>query len=459
MFKSNKLISDRIQILISIIILTVLVIIIALYTNNIESMGDDVLFASENGIKYYLDGVDYTPGMKLTSIFQVFKELAYTYRYWSGRILGYFFAYGGWILPRILRAFITSIILVFNSLMVVKISRRITYSETLKYVPLIIIALFSLYWWPIGTYYTYMWTFISEYQIPMLLGLLYYDYLFINKGSSKIVNFALGFLLGISHEIITLSFIVLIVLRIIIDRNKENKSRTILKSWPLFIGYIICFFAPGNFYRRGQSHDIVNTSYAERFERCREWHWTILTHSTWSKIIFYTFLAVISILLVILIIKRRRIKICDFLDGACFFIVGLVFIPIWALMPRITLYGLTFWMVGVYIFIFNINNELSVTIEGCKIFKWKFLNVYAALLIAFLVLYYYNEVSDVSTIANNRRIAAHEALEKGWSEVYVDRYPDTLSKERYSLKTLNNQDEYDQPYYITFWGCRLIISK
>lgn len=423
-----------------------------------EPVGDDLLTYYDGAIAQYLDGFSLGLGERITNPIQVLKELRFIYRYWSGRMIGYSVMLFGKFLPKVVQAFITAIVFSANILL----AMRIVFDKLKNVVksPVVFcLMFFTIYYYRSGCYYEYMWTMVAVYSIPIFIILLYYN-LFDEKVDLKATNGMgfmqiIGFVAGFSHEILSLILIVIVGSEYIRDCILKNCRWTRVFSFTgLGFGYLLCFLAPGNFYRTTQSHDIVANTYADRLKNIFILNRIVLTYTTEQRIVFGILSIVTAATVIIIILKKEELG--QILLKRVGIIIACCLYPfICAAVPHYPIYGEDLWIYMIYILCLNVAVRIRYYFSVKETFKF----VLPVLLIVFFGVLNYNELYTYAKTSYRRRLLVREAVKKGEGQVVVPCFDEGLSQERYLLSYLNDQNQYDLDYYQWYYGTRLVIEK
>lgn len=164
--------------------------------------------------------------------------------------------------------------------------------------------------------------------------------------------------------------------------------------------------------------------------------------------------------LVILWTKREKEILKNIAkDISGFVVADIISIVIWAVSPRVAVYGLDWFIITVYIFLFRIIREINDKELGIESIK-KNINVYVTpIILAIFLIVSGREVASYAHTSFTRQNLIKEALEEGKKEVVVPRFYEKLSHNRYNLNYLNEQITYDMECYIKFYGTRVIVSE
>lgn len=426
-----------------------------------EPIGDDVLCYYDGALTYYLDEFEDNSGEKIGNFPQIFRLLEFVYTHWSGRMPGYFINYVGKLLPKAIQAFFTASVFVSNILLAVRIVYKKWFDTLSK--PFIFGMLFLVvYWYRWDVYYTYMWTMVTIYSFGIMFCLLYYNLAVTDyendKRHSPWLLMILGVIAGFSHEVISFCVIAIIGTRWLINvLRKREKWNEVFRHLGFGIGYLFCFFAPGNFYRQAQSHDTITLAYADRLKNSWDSHKGVLNSNATGNLIFILFAILAFIALGVLIERRNRKAVFEVLcDIVPFVVGGGTSILVWGMAPRTAPYGLGLWILIVYTIFLKPISEINF-------FKdLKSRNTISTVCTVAIMLLFIGanakEVWYYSRVSIERRALVKEAVETKMSEVEVPLFDGDLSPDRYLLSYLNNQKQYDTEYYIRYYGTRLVVS-
>lgn len=422
-----------------------------------EPIGDDVLSYYDRATTFYLDDMESTLGNRITSISQVLVELRFIWENWSGRMTGYTLDLVGTLLPKYIKALTTAFIFISNIFLLLKI----VYKNSVKVIqaPLMFTLVWILlYWSRAECYYAYMWTMVSVYSLPVMLGLLYLahyvNYKKIQRRGLKFLRQLLGFALGLSHEVLALNIILVVLGEWIVDAKKGKcKIKDINIHTGLGLGYVLCILAPGNFHRTKQSHDVITESYSARLKHSWEQHIAMFTKTELSRTIFLILCIGALLSIIVLIVKKEKQKLLNIFKVNIGFIISIVSsVFIWAIVPRCPSYGLELWMLFV----------IAVLLRAWKYFPIK-MNLKACsfgciIVVLLFVTLNRKEVSSYLNVSRQRQDLIEQAKEENKKVVYVPKFDETLSSERYSLTSLNDEEEYKREYYKDFYGIEVRIE-
>lgn len=440
-------------------ILFVIFVIIYVFSLFYEPIGDDILTYFDRGITLYLDNVESTLGHRFCSIRQVINSTAYIYKVWSGRFVGYFFNFIGTLLPKFLLAFFKSLILFLNVFFTVRIVKKDTIS-VLK-TPIYCLLLFmSACWYKYGTFFTYTWTDITIYSLPIMLCLLYYNLEIVDtdKKHSLFIITIIGFLAGAAHEVISMQLIVMVGINYIKSFIKKEKTfKSIFRNTGLIIGYAAGFFAPGNFSRIHESHDYIDTSLFYRIYKSAGMHKALLVNTKGSLIIFSLTFALFVFYFYKLCKNDNNYFIRFIWDNLDLLANGIISILVWSIFHHVAPYHIDFWVFTVYAVMFK-------TIEnGINLLSYheieKFCSLLSFMVLLTFILINKNELASFISTSIERTKIINFSQENGLSEATIPAYDEKLSNERYSLDYLNNESgDFDSIYYREYYKLKITVE-
>ena len=421
-----------------------------------EPIGDDVITFFEGAISFYLDDVSLNIGDRITNPIQVIKLLKFYYMNWSGRMTGYSFLYFGLLFPKVVRAILVGVIFSSN----IVLTLRIAYGKTRDALssPLLFGLVFLVcYWYKLGCYYTYMWTLVSVYSFPIFLWLLYYNltlnFDILKKRHGLIYLQLLGFVSGFSHEVLSLLLIIAVGTNWLRDfLQKKCKFTDLFRHSALGVGYLFCFFAPGNFHRTLQSHDAVYNHFIDRFSN--EWlqNKSVLTGTKESELIYSVILFAAFAAIIIMIVKQDDIKKV-ILDRLGLIVSCGMFTFIWAATPQQPIYGEDLWILMVYSLLlsFAVKNSKYISVSN------KSKVILTVIILIMFCIANFDELYSYCRVSYRRREIVNQAVMDGSNEVVVPKYEYFLTNYRYPVGDLNDQSQYNTTYYIKYYGVRLIV--
>ena len=455
------------DIIYGIIVLIAVFIFIAIICYIRPPIGDDLLCNYKNWLELsgYIDNSQKEQiWERITTLSDVFVETMNYYKLWSGRLFGVFLTHIMGLLNRttisIISGLVISLIILLANILVYG-----TLKKALKNPGVMIIFFMSAYYFHYAIDMTIMWTFISQYQITLLLVITYLIFfrkiLFSDAESniSKIVLLnCLGFLTGFNQEIFTVSLCAFIAAIYLFESlfYKTKINKLIFTHTGLIAGTVISLIAPGNFNRMMQSHEALIL--APWYDKCfmalkhqllslagvHNWYWFMLAIITASLFfIAYSFRKHIKISVMIKNPPRNLVFSC------LLFFMLLVSNVLWAItyakpwhMPFFNL----FFLISVFSIIFYINSNYPRTFF-LSILKSAGQKITVVLFVLFLTF------SNAGWILSNykTRIEWNKQIkyanDYGLNEIYVPKFEEKYSN-RFNFFNRNNNigDESFEDY-------------
>lgn len=346
---------DKISILISIAFFVVLGVYIFLLYNFRPLIGDDFNYYYYKKVSGYVDSdlsssLEYQTkiGIPFSERLKIFKN---SYTSFSGRIMSMIFSLlFSWINNRTLFA----VLAVFVYLLVVILSARLVYRNSCQVMkhPLSLIifgAFLLLYNEGVGNIYTF--TILFHYGISYLLWLILLNFAldraytsqYLSRKKLLAINL-LGIFAGITHELIGAFSLIFIAALSIGTKGFKEGIKEVKYYIGAFIGFLFCFFAPGNFARVGTDHDaaIFDPYYIKLLRSLKQHVATFIKMKeagTWL-LIFGIILVIVHIILKIK--KREKISWKKAIFWQCFVILSVF---LWAMVSYVPKYGLLLAMV------------------------------------------------------------------------------------------------------------------
>lgn len=463
--KLSRFSRENLETAIGIIIIGLLYAISVYFVYINEPIGDDILGMFDGGLSGYLEEFDGL-GTRITSLHQVIEQLKTVYLYWSGRMPGYTIMLIGRLLPR----FATSIITAAINIGICILALKILYEDIrkgLRHILCFVIIYLAVYWYKTDLYFTYMWTMTGIYSTAVFWCLAYYVFAFSNQEHRWDIRSKrfwglqiLGLVAGWSHEVLSLTMIAIVGIRWIIDvRDKKVKWYNLFMHTGLGVGYLLGFFAPGNFNRMRKPRQQSSLTILMRMYRSVRGHKNAVISPSGEMRLIFGVIVVLAIFALIRLMVNKGMKesITLFLKKNLPFIGGGLTAGIaWGLVNRVPGYGMDLWVVIVYLTLFQ---TINLGFEGMRIDTEWIQSICGLLLTLGVIAININEVAMYTEISTERRNRIREAVENNQEEVLVPAYPDTLPSYRYELSYLNGQEHYDTEYYREYYGIHIIIDN
>lgn len=280
----------------------------------------------------------------------------------------------------------------------------------------------------------------------------------------------IGLCAGLSHEAYGVIF-GMVLLTQLVRFWLENHRKISIRYLFLYVGYIagfcICFFAPGNFNRAGQSHEATL-------------HTVPLTARLWNSIYIHAFVAykiwivpavVLPVLVVIAVVLfwKKKIGMKDLLLAVWgnleWFLGFAMSVVTWGLVPRVLNYGMLAANVILVIGVIRVLLTLgAVVAERFEIHEDRIESMQkllAGLSIAAVVVLAagrYPQMQAAHQTAAVWRENIYLARKTGTEEVTVPAYPEELDSRFYDLNAINGQARYDQTSYCVVYGTHVVID-
>lgn len=446
---------SKVRVLISIIGFEFIAVCFFLMCRYRFPVGDDVLSQFEDTIYFYLDdyNVSQLEFIPIKSLNQIFNYVVQLYFLWSGRLLEPVLQPALGILGRNF----TAIISVCIYMGAVLLAGRLICNniKTVFHHPCMVIVLSSLVClYNFALELLIMWTMSIIYGYSLLMYLLMMnvtkDMVYGNKKYNILFVNIVGFMAGISHELIGAWFISQLMF-VIFLKNKFNNFLWLIKYYVgLIIGYLICFFAPGNFNRMHQKHDAgMWDPYWHKLLSSFQTHLgMLLNFEGFGKFIF-VFTIISALVAFGIIIKKHKKKTA--IKKVIFFTVNIITsIFFWSLVSCTPNYGVIGALIYLILAFFVLINEIDCN----KIFTVIVMFVLFGVLADNAV--FMNQFVRESLVRETR---VREGIEKRETEVHVDAYSSNLNRNFLLKSYVDNNKQFSEPYYIKFYGIRIIIDE
>lgn len=280
----------------------------------------------------------------------------------------------------------------------------------------------------------------------------------------------LGLCAGLSHEAYGVIFGMVLLTQFVrfwLQNNRKISFRFLLMYIGYIVGFCICFFAPGNFNRAGQSHE--STLYT-----------VSLFTRLWNSIYIHAFVAYkvwiipavtipVFLILVVVLLKKRILTLKDILSAVLgnleWFLGFMMSVVTWGLVPRVLNYGML--AANVLLVIGVIRVLLTLGSAAAERFgireKWmeRMHRLLAGLTIIVVILLAagrYPQITTAHQVADVWRENIHLARNAGLEEVMVPAYPEELDSRFYDLNAINDQSRYDKDAYCVVYGTHVVIG-
>lgn len=385
---------------------------------------------------------------------------------WLDNIRWYYMNFTGRILYILMNTFTGNLSKWFVALLITLIftvdtllALRIVFkklSNALDY-PLVVslfVPLCGLYFYTIQ--YSTMWVFASIYSLSVCMYLLLLNvtlhYVVADENNTSInkllgINF-IGFVAGVTHEMVGAWYIIGIFCIILYKKGIKGTIKNIKNYIGLIIGYLICFFAPGNFVRLQIPHEdnIRTMSFVSRGYVSVIRHYNaIFRHHDVGKIL-YIALVVMAVGGFVFCRKKSYIKLLIAIE--CFIPLSVL---MWSCVARAVDYGLVGVMFLQNMVLAFFAKQLCDRIQKESIIKYVSL-VAIVLVIVDNLIWVPTMVKE--TGIRNKKI--EQAISKGENVVVVNKYSESVDHEIMGLIYVDSCEEYDTPRAIDFNGILII---
>lgn len=402
-----------------------------------------------------MDGAEWKPVERVETFGQAFQQYASYYMQFNGRLPALLQSLSYNKLGTLGTACISATVYVSTLLLIVRIGLKSWENVVKAPVWLLLSSLYMYELTPTGTYIE-MWTFVCQYGVPTLLYLLYYLLVLETYKEDRVTKgkavwlLILGFLAGACHECLGAFCICLVTVKAIWKvYQKHMNLKRIWLNIGLYLGYMVTFFAPGNFKRLFSSHDEarhmlgvmekVQTSIYEHMIAAG----VLSRREGWLFLVFLV-VAVVSCIKYktsVWVLVKDNLEILITLVSSVF---------VWAIFaPPVPQYGLQFWKALLIIFLLR-----GIDID---VFKNCFWNVFAVMILSLWMNINLRWIPDLISVTMERRAQIEDAIDKGEDMVYVKKYPQ--STYRYlTLYNYANQNVFNDDCGIKYYGIRIIID-
>lgn len=320
------------------------------------------------------------------------------------------------------------------------------------YMVIVLSALMCLYNCTLDT--LVMWTISIIYGYSLFMYLLMMnitkDLVYNNKKYNFYIVNILGFLAGISHELIGCWFILQIIFIVLTSTKFKNLAGIVQYYIGLIAGYCLCFFAPGNFNRLRQSHDsTISNLYHDKLLKSVRVHLNVMTKYEGIGRILCLFAIASTICAFCILITKHKYSI--FNRKQLFFAINIATsIFLWAFVSYTPGYGCLGALLYFILSLFVLINE----IDKSKVFT----------IIVIIVLFCV--VTDNTFFMNqfvresqDREAKVAEAVKHNESEVHIKAYSPNLNRKFLLKEYVDNSQQYAEPYYIKYYGTKIVFDE
>ena len=433
-----------------------------------EPLGDDVLTQFTKGGMLYIDGYKGSVGNQIKDLSSLCQSVKWFYLNWGGRIVGAtlmpLLSLFGFTFTAISTGICFVCLILLAGLLIFRNKK-----ELLKH-PLVIILLFLfLFYFNPFINFLLMWTFVSIYVVSLiLLGTYYYfsqqilvfNNIPLTNRNMILFNF-LGFFAGFTHEVFSftiLSLILFLTLKEII----KNKSpiRKLFYHTGLFIGTILCIFAPGNFNRLSGSHDAIPMAQpfiTKLYLVFMKTAHAIVGVNKISFIIYAILIAIILIKHTIEITNDKNTLLLSLIKNNCVDMFFLFYvIMVWSIFPYMGAYGTILFLFWFSVLIFKnvyVYNPGRMDFFISK-FEQSLLGLFVVIsIVSILGAHDYSWMSSMAKTTIERRIIIKNAIKENVKQVDILLYDANVSN-RFTFYNYNNYERHSNKTesYIKYFG-------
>lgn len=467
---------------ISIAFLALLGVYIFLLFNYRPLMGDDFTYYYYKEVSGYVDKESSSDFQYESKIGIPFSErleiMKNSYQTFSGRVISMLCSM---LFSMINNRAVFALLAVFVYLGVLLLGARLVFGNTKEVLrrPFIVILYGSSLWlYNEGVGNLYMFTMLFHYGVTYLLWLVLLNFAidraYTDKKASvkQLVGMNLfGIFAGLTHEMIGACCLLMIAGIALVSKGFREGMKEIRFYIGAFIGYLFCFFAPGNFNRAGTDHDAaIHDPYPIKLLKSVKQHAaTFLQMDEVGKWILM--LAVILLIgsLIIKIRKGQKIAWKKALLWQAFVVLSIV---LWAAVSYVPKYGILLAMIA------QLTAFLRLLYEPGKVVKGKdaenqriadkeraesTMQVVTMIVSAVLLLAVTVNLSWVPAMiqeTRNRFELVAEAAQAGLPEVVVPSYSEKVTSHNVMVPNNLNNSAFYRGKKITqvFYGTKIIVE-
>lgn len=431
-------------------------------------IGDDSLHCFSGGLLYYIhpeySNTDMYLGDYFSNISQVIEHAKLYYFNWGGRLLTGFVDPLMVISGKTFSAFITT--LIYICIIILGLNLAVTDIKEIFLHPLILLILGG-----IMLFYNRAMDLLLMRCMMDLYGFSFFLYLALFNIYRAIVEKkieiknsivfyisinVIGFLAGISHELIGAWFIFqLLFYSFLKIKDRKIIIHNIKYFIGLICGYIICILAPGNFARTQQKHESgLNTSLLIRLYKSIAEHFNMLClHEDGGKVLFIS-LVFISLLCVIFLVINKKLTHWEWYIEMFAYILSSV--VLWGFVAKTVSRGLYVALLY-FILIF-----IKVIIEAEKQVFNIFFNKLIIFLFLSLMLFVLFDLSWIGIMipqAKNREALISHAAEAEQPVAKVEVFSEECNHYIFCLDIVDSQEELDWFYSDKMYGTHVELIK
>ena len=281
----------------------------------------------------------------------------------------------------------------------------------------------------------------------------------------------LGLLAGLSHEAYGVIFGMVLLIQLArfwLVSHRKISIRSLFMYAGYFVGFCICFFAPGNFNRAQQSHEstLYTVPLTERLFNSIYIH-AFVAYKVW---ILPAIVLPLLIILLAVLIRKKILTVKDilmaFLNNLEWFAGFAMSAITWGLVARVVNYGMLAANVILVIGVTRILRELWIhaagrMMEGDRMLERVHMAAagLSAAVVVFMAVCNYADMSAVHQVANEWRGNLYLARKAGMEEVLMPAYPEGLDSRFYDLNAINSQGRYDKIACRIVYGTHVVIGE
>lgn len=423
-------------------------------------LGDDILDQFMYCDKFYTGDPTWVELPPKDTWETAIKDAWYLYNNWSGRVIYLILI----ALPSLVGKAAYSMITTLTYIGIVIAGGRLEYGKMSVFFshPVSVSVLSSLIMlYNYSMDYSIMWTFASIYGISFFLYLIIlnitrdivYGEIVVDRKHIVLLN-VIGFFAGLTHELLGAWYIIQIVMIYMYKRGLKQTVTYIRLYIGLIIGYIICFFAPGNFIRASSDHDrnIFGPFLHKLFESASQHGQCILKMQNMGIAIGVVF----AILIIISIFHNGIIEILRNDAYIAFYIISILLSWImWSIVAYTPVYG----MIGMLVYVILLGMRI---IDKSGIFVKEKGTIYETVLALILCILIFGDsvpwICDFGRQTKERENLIEEAKYNGEEEVIIHKYSDRACRHIIFSEYVDNSEIYAEPAEMKYYGIKIIVE-
>lgn len=491
----------------STIMITALAVFLFLLRYDVPLYGDDVgWLVSNNPDNEYLDNpvVEGECTLNLDySLIATWRKIESAYVTWDGRVtaraiaplIRWIFSLPDGVNWTLFSLYIVTIVLILFLLVIQVICGSIRAGMD---APMLILLTGVLLFFVPSYSYAYMtrllmYVFTNIYVVSVILYLFFYilirqffrqaagagsegqadtktEYKEVTAGRLIGIN-AVGLAAGLSHEAYGVIFGVVLLTQLIrfwLENHRKISIRYLFMYVGYFVGFCICFFAPGNFNRASQSHEstlrtvplvqrLFNSIYVHAFIAYKVWIVPVIV------------LPVLAVAIIVLLHKRVltwKEIIVAVVHNLEWFLGFAMSAMTWGLVARVVNYGMLAANVLLIIGVLRVLCEWWKCVAGRLSTERKksgmIRRISAVVSLAVVLIMAVANCSELMTVhqtADVWRENIRVARKVGMEEIAVPAYPMNLNPKFYEPQIINYQNSYNKQAYRVVYGTRIVVEQ